>query len=125
MGDISIRNTNQIYKDGKELVPDLFDMAIEYYGYITAFNSKKLLIFNPYGEIIVSEEGSVYQINEAGKCLSFQRKATEKMGVYSFKGNILIPFDYDLIFIKFNEKPRFEVKKNYYDGGWEVYNVDN
>ena len=87
--------------------------------------SKKLLIFNPYGEIIVSEEGSVYQINEAGKCLSFQREATEKMGVYSFKGNILIPFNYDLIFIKFSEKPRFEVKKNYYDGGWEVYNVDN
>ena len=125
MGDIIIRNKKQIYKGDSLLVPDLFDETIEYFCYTIAFNQEKFYIFDPKRNIIVCEElaesGTFFQINDADKRIAFKRKENEKMGVYSYKGELIVPFEYDLIYLKYR---RIEVKKNYYDGGWELYEVD-
>lgn len=122
MGNLEIRNKKQIFLDDTPLVPDLFDETIEYWGNIVAFNKEKVIFFTLDGKTIKTVEGNIYQINEAGKCFSF-KNTDGKMGVYNFKGELLVPFDFDLIFIKYQNEIRFEVKKDFFQGDWEVYNV--
>lgn len=129
MGKITIRNNQnkkQLYKGDSLLVPDLFNETIEYFDFIVAFNEEKFFIINPLGDIIVfeklapSQKGTFFQINDADKRISFKRNKDEKMGVYSYKGDLIVPFDYDLIYLKYR---RIEVKKNYFDSDWKVYDV--
>lgn len=92
--------------------------------YLVAYNSNKLVIINPQGQVIVSEEGTVMQIHSWGKCVSIKKGNVS--GVYYYDGTLLIPFEFHLIFIAIVDTTQFVFNiKDTPQSGWRPYCLPN
>lgn len=106
---LEVRDKKVIYMNGHRLLNDDFDYSYEFKGFIIAYNSNHLVIISPNGDLLVSEEGTVWQAYNYGEYISIQ-KDDDVMGAYRYDGLLVVPFEFYAVFISFEKK--FEVMKN-------------
>lgn len=122
--NLDIRDQKMIYSGDIPLIPDVFDEVFKVEGYLVAYNSSKLVIINPEGQVIVSEEGTVMQIYSWGKCISLKKGNVS--GVYYYDGTLLVPFEYYLVFIAIVEANQFVFEiQDTPQSGWRPYSLTN
>lgn len=79
---------------------------IENYLIILNTSNTLLIIVNPLGEIVLSKN-NIIVMQFRGNYISV--KENDVVGVYKYDGSIVVPFEFEFIFIKENE---FLVSKN-------------
>jgi len=105
---LEVKDKKAIYLNGHQLISDAFDYVYEYKGYLIAYNSNHLVIISPDGDLLVSEEGTVWQVYNYGEYVSIRRNNV--MGVYLYDGSLVVPFEFYAVFIWFEKE--FQVMKN-------------
>lgn len=105
---LEVRNKKVIYMNNHQLINDTFNDVTEFRGFLIAYNSNHLVIINPRGDLILSEEGTVYQVCDDGKYISIRKDNV--MGVYRYDGKLIVPFEFYATFIV--DGNEFLVKKN-------------
>ena len=104
---LTVRDKKVIYLNDKPLLEDTFDMVLEFKGYLIAYNQSGWIVFiNPDGYIVSSLKGNIHivQIINNGEYISLKSYCPlcTVMGVFSYCGDIIVPFQYDSVFISDN-----------------------
>jgi len=103
---LEVKTKKVIYMNNHQLLNDYFDKVREYKGYLIAYNSSHLVIFSPTGDLILSEEGDVFQVNYG--CIAFQKDNV--MGIYRYDGSIAVPFNFFSTYI--TDEETFAIQKH-------------
>lgn len=89
---LEVRNKKIIYMNNHQLINDAFDDVKEFKGFLVAYNSNHLIIIDPKGDLILSEEGTVCQVFNYGRYISIRKDNV--MGVYRYDGKLVVPFEF-------------------------------
>lgn len=104
---LEIKTKKVIYLNGHRLLNDDFDYSYEFKGFIIAYNSNHLVIINHDGDLLVSEEGTVFQVYNYGEYVSIRKNNV--MGVYRYDGSLVLPFEFYTAFIY--DSKRIDVRR--------------
>lgn len=113
---VEVRNKKAIYMNNHQLIKDVFDEVYTFNGFLVAYNSKHFVIIDPKGDLLVSEEGTVWQAFNNGEYTSIRKDGF--MGVYHYDGTLVIPFEFHSVGICDNDE--FWVSK-YEDDEFSLY----
>lgn len=105
---LEVRDKKIIYMNNHQLINDAFDCVNEFKGFLVSYNSNHLVIIDSKGNLILSEEGTVWQVFNYGEYISIRKGNV--MGVYRYDGILVVPFEFYIIFI--SDIDEFLVKKN-------------
>lgn len=94
---LEVRNKKIIYMNNHQLINDAFDDVKEFKGFLVAYNSNHLIIIDPKGDLILSEEGTVCQVFNYGRYISIRKDNV--MGVYRYDGKLVVPFEFYIVAI--------------------------
>lgn len=104
---LEVRDKKVIYMNGHRLLNDDFDYSYEFKGFIIAYNSNHLVIISPNGNLLVSEEGTVWQAYNYGEYISIRRNNV--MRVYRYDGSLVVPFEFWTVYIR--DTGRYDIQK--------------
>lgn len=107
---LEVRDKKVIYMNNHQLLNDAFDVVLKFKGFLVAYNSKHFVIIDPKGNLLVSEEGTVWQVFNYGEYTSIRKNNV--MGVYRYDGKLVIPFEFYSIAICYDDEGEFWVRKN-------------
>lgn len=89
---LEVRDKKVIYMNNHQLLNDVFDDVLNFKGYTVAWNLHHLVIISPTCDLLVSEEGTVWQVFNYGEYISIRKGNV--MGVYRYDGELVIPFEF-------------------------------
>lgn len=89
---LEVRDKKAIYMNNHQLLKDVFDGAREFKGFLVAYNSNHLVILDSKGDLILSEEGTIWQVFNHGEYISIRKGNV--MGVFRYDGKLVVPFEF-------------------------------
>ena len=95
--NLEVRNKKVIYMNNHQLLNDVFDGVKKFNGFLVAYNSNHLAILNSKGDLILSEEGTVFQVFNYGEYISIRKG--NFIGVYRYDGKLVVPFEFYTVVI--------------------------
>lgn len=100
---LEVRNKKIIYFNNNPLVYHAFDVVLEFKGYLIAYDSDLIVFIHPNGHVVSSMTANiiVVQVFNYGEYISLKASTPlyDAMGVFHYDGEIVVPFQYDYIFI--------------------------
>lgn len=100
--NFEIRKKINVYFNGKKVIDDDFDNAYNYDDFVIAYNSNKLVIINPNGEVIFSKFGKVGSQPRCGKYIVME-DVNKQLGILKYDGSTFLPFEFYAIVVSFKD----------------------